>query len=521
MVTIMRNRLLAFIVIILAFLSISAVSANAASAPKPAAPVPASAFARDFTNGYVFPFSSARALTKADFAELMGRPAGKPYFELLRYARNEIYARHGHIFRDADLSAHYAACAWYRPLERETPLSAREEANVALIAALERGVNSGEIISADIPEGRSAFISVYPVKFGHQYAFFDKNTKALSEPFLLAEAIDGDWQGGGPAAFIRHSLDGDVLHGRGGKQLTPDNGARYEYDERGCLVREARDGAAMAVSLLNPETLCPIASVSYPCDEWGWITAEDLSYNEYLFISMPDGRYISNIGGKSQLIDKHGNMLQTLPYKAGTNFGMEGNRWIGTYYEFEGEFRAPVMNAEGKWGAIDENMKLAVPFDFDSPLRYHEGYVELYLGNGQHSYIDGYGNVSENSPSPDNIEGFIRLSATRSIGYPKNSNYFGSKFGLADENGDWLIEPECEYIYDLGNNRLWISKKVYNVTRCGLYDYDGNEILPVRYKSLSRSGDLYEAEDSAGRGLIDEAGRWLVRVPEYLYLMDE
>lgn len=52
----------------------------------------------------------------------------------LRLARNEIYARHGRIFRDPQLAAHFSRYSWYNPIADEVTLSPTEQANVDLIA---------------------------------------------------------------------------------------------------------------------------------------------------------------------------------------------------------------------------------------------------------------------------------------------------------------------------------------------------------------------------------------------------
>jgi hypothetical protein len=56
----------------------------------------------------------------------------------LRLARNEIYARRGRFFRDPQLAAHFSRFSWYKPYAWDVPLSATEQANVNLIAAMER-----------------------------------------------------------------------------------------------------------------------------------------------------------------------------------------------------------------------------------------------------------------------------------------------------------------------------------------------------------------------------------------------
>lgn len=56
-------------------------------------------------NGYIFYDSNSRYLTSSDLA-------GLSKWEL-RVARNEIYARHGRLFKDSDLQNYFNSCSWY------------------------------------------------------------------------------------------------------------------------------------------------------------------------------------------------------------------------------------------------------------------------------------------------------------------------------------------------------------------------------------------------------------------------
>lgn len=56
----------------------------------------------------------------------------------LRLARNEIYARRGRFFRDPQLAAYFNRFDWYRPHAWDVPLNPIEQANVNLIASMER-----------------------------------------------------------------------------------------------------------------------------------------------------------------------------------------------------------------------------------------------------------------------------------------------------------------------------------------------------------------------------------------------
>ncbi|MFZ7755337.1 TcaA 3rd/4th domain-containing protein [Bacillus thuringiensis] len=57
-------------------------------------------------NGFIFPDSDIRKLTSADLTYLSK--------EQLKIARNEIYARHGHIFQTKDMQVYFAKQSWYR-----------------------------------------------------------------------------------------------------------------------------------------------------------------------------------------------------------------------------------------------------------------------------------------------------------------------------------------------------------------------------------------------------------------------
>ncbi len=84
--------------------------------------------------GYILPDSSTELVTEADLEALSD--------EDCKIALNEIYARHGRKFKDADLQAHFAACDWYSGTIEpddfsDSVLSETEIANRDLIVAYE------------------------------------------------------------------------------------------------------------------------------------------------------------------------------------------------------------------------------------------------------------------------------------------------------------------------------------------------------------------------------------------------
>ncbi|MGZ7148754.1 TcaA 3rd/4th domain-containing protein [Bacillus sp. BC08] len=81
-------------------------------------------------NGFIFSDSDIRKLTSADLTYLSK--------EHLKIARNEIYARHGHIFQTKDMQAYFSKQSWYRENPYFTgKLTDIETYNVELIKARE------------------------------------------------------------------------------------------------------------------------------------------------------------------------------------------------------------------------------------------------------------------------------------------------------------------------------------------------------------------------------------------------
>ena len=58
-------------------------------------------------SSYILPESGTKLLSTSDLQGLNAQQ--------LRIARNEIYARHGRTFKDAELQNYFASCSWYKP----------------------------------------------------------------------------------------------------------------------------------------------------------------------------------------------------------------------------------------------------------------------------------------------------------------------------------------------------------------------------------------------------------------------
>lgn len=66
------------------------------------------------------------------------------FTEDLKRLRNEVYARHGRMFKDKDLNGYFTSFAWYKPdpAFKDSMLSPIELANVDVIRRLEEGADS-------------------------------------------------------------------------------------------------------------------------------------------------------------------------------------------------------------------------------------------------------------------------------------------------------------------------------------------------------------------------------------------
>jgi hypothetical protein len=96
--------------------------------------------------GFLFADSNLRYLTRGELQRLSA--------DQLHIARNEIFARRGRLFKDDALRTYFLQFPWYRPHAREVPLSAVEQANVALIQSVEQD-NAGLAQSSEAPVATS------------------------------------------------------------------------------------------------------------------------------------------------------------------------------------------------------------------------------------------------------------------------------------------------------------------------------------------------------------------------------
>ena len=78
-----------------------------AEAEEISAEAPAALTPMEDPNGYIIPDSNENAVTEATLSPLSPQE--------LTYARNEIYARHGYVFKSDELNEYFASKTWYSP----------------------------------------------------------------------------------------------------------------------------------------------------------------------------------------------------------------------------------------------------------------------------------------------------------------------------------------------------------------------------------------------------------------------
>lgn len=127
-------------------------------------------FAQDTEGPGQFPFTSVRLVTKEDIQD---KSASE-----LKIMRNEIFARHGHTFKGADMIAHFTAQPWYKATvaDATSRLTETEKKNAEFIRKWEDKIAA----SSDFETFYKGFVKA--VKAG--------NTTALSEMILPGDYFD-------------------------------------------------------------------------------------------------------------------------------------------------------------------------------------------------------------------------------------------------------------------------------------------------------------------------------------------
>lgn len=123
---------LLFVVVVVLIVVVSKLNSRLDSVSQPAPQVeqPRSTSPSSYSQpAGLYPFTSQRKVTYDDIAYLSSSE--------LRIMRNEIYARHGYIFKSKDLRNYFLSQGWYEPMTYDVVLSAIEQYNVNFIKQYE------------------------------------------------------------------------------------------------------------------------------------------------------------------------------------------------------------------------------------------------------------------------------------------------------------------------------------------------------------------------------------------------
>ena len=159
---------------------------------------------------YIFP-SDRQYITEADMAGWNQKTA------LL--ARNEIYARHGYVFKTQEIQNYFAAKSWYTPNSSYdgSDLSDVEKANVDTISAYEQkmGWTEQDVAPAKLAQGA---VSSYVESQGDYCTGFDYVEPYAENEYLVCAKIgEYEWEAeyivevNGSNAWVIGRLDGGVF----------------------------------------------------------------------------------------------------------------------------------------------------------------------------------------------------------------------------------------------------------------------------------------------------------------------
>jgi len=174
-------------------------------------------------------------------------------------------------------------------------------------------------------------------------------------------------------------------------------------------------------------------------------------------------------------------------------FGYETERRGGG-----GTYNTILVSLGGKWGSIDENGEVVLPFIFDD-LNFIDNYAAFAKYNGKYGILQvprhfGYHAVRgvhwRVEPTLDVIyigrfsEGLATVRVeTRN--FAKSPQFMGRfSEGVINQNGDFVIPPIYLSV-DSFQNGLAVARRMSSHGYFGVIDREGNVVIPFEYAGLS------------------------------------
>lgn len=188
--------------------------------------------------------------------------------------------------------------------------------------------------------------------------------------------------------------------------------------------------------------------------------------------------------------------------KAGQKYGLinyeTGETIIPFKYDKLGEVSENLLYAklDDKYGYIDLNNQIVIPFKFEEAENFSEGLARVGVHKGYYNSIIGalsynlYGFIDKTGqfviepqfPNPmlnsiygDGKDEFHEGLAV--MGKRIGNNMLAQKFGYINRNGNWIIEPVYDGAAGFKNNRAIVKKK----EKYGCINNKGEVIIDIEY----------------------------------------
>lgn len=202
-------------------------SASATASAVTATPSAVATATPDMSAEYIFPDSDKRQLEDKEIAALSKKEK--------RLARNEIYARHGYIFDDFDLSEYFGQKSWYVPRVEaknfdQTVLNEVEKANIKKIldsesgkTELKRWAGTYKTKTDSIGCYNYVKLTINKKKLDFECGSYNDDNGGRLDYTGKVEIIDAN-----TAKFVDSNMNGILQLSKDGKKLTADAIFRFE-----------------------------------------------------------------------------------------------------------------------------------------------------------------------------------------------------------------------------------------------------------------------------------------------------
>lgn len=235
------------------------------------------------TDSYIFPDSASRYLEESEFSNLS--------LQILNYAKNEIYARKGRIFKSAELRNYFEQHFWYQGIIQPesfndaTMLNQYEIVNAQLLSKIEHSIN---------PKGYQLDQAGYSYDPVYQY-IADKNTGSTGTQAVISaedyQSIEGisDFKsyeqktGVHVTSYAETDIDGDNVT----ELLTcsKDNSSKEQY----FIWKKDQDMPTEVSGYTGEQEKAPVKALYYYAEKGMLVVYTELdSMETYSFYSIED-----------------------------------------------------------------------------------------------------------------------------------------------------------------------------------------------------------------------------------------